>query len=496
MTASPAVVVAIDQGTSATKGVAIALDGVVRARARCDLRQSSPRPGWVEQDPRAILESVRSVLDGLDERERGTVAAVGVSTQRESALAWDTSTGEPLTALIGWQDRRTAAAASRIDTEVAARARSISGLPVDPMFSALKFGWILDEIDPDRTRSRAGRITLGTVDAWLAFHLGGQRRIERGNASRTQLLDIHSGDWSSELLELFDIPRAALPDIAASDEPAQLEGLGPLSAVLGDSHAALFGHGCRTPGAVKATYGTGSSVMGLTGAASASGGLAHTIAWDIGGTIARAFEGNILATGATLVWLADVLGDDPEELARIARDADDGGIDIVPAFAGLAAPWWDPEAVGVISGLTLSTTRAQIARAGLESIALQVEDVLSAADASVGGAGIRGIHVDGGPTGNDWLMQRQADLSGRTVIRPADGARSALGAAWLAGAARGIWDYDTPPWEERSEIFRPAGDDRASRGRRWHGAVARARLASAAEDTPETSQAMERTNQL
>ncbi|GAA4169490.1 FGGY family carbohydrate kinase [Gryllotalpicola koreensis] len=498
MTARGAVV-AIDQGTSSSKGVAVAENGTVLARARADLGQRTPRPGWVEQDPEAILDGVRQVLAEVSAQAGVAIAAVGLSTQRESAMAWDTTTGAPLSAVIGWQDRRTAEAAVRLGEDAERLVRGRSGLPLDPMFSALKFAWILDDIDPDRTQARAGRVTLGTVDAWLAFRLAGVRRIERGNASRTQLADVRSGEWSDELLELFDVPRAALPDIVASDAPgATIPADGaatlPLAGVLGDSHAALFGHGCRAPGAVKATYGTGSSVMGLSDAAIS--GVAETIAWDIRGSIAHAFEGNILATGAAVVWLAELLGLRPEELADLARDADDGAVDLVPAFAGLAAPWWDPGAVGTISGLTLGTTRAQLARAALESVALQIEDVLSAVEAA-GAARISKIHVDGGPSDNDWLMQRQAELSGRTVVRPADSARSVLGAAWLAGAARGVWDYDTAPWQESATEFGPQDDDgrRAARRRRWHDAVARARLrpgASAPSASTQTERTIER----
>ncbi|MCL2515971.1 MAG: FGGY family carbohydrate kinase [Microbacteriaceae bacterium] len=494
------VVVAIDQGTSSTKGLAVDESGTVVAQAGAALGQSNPQPGWVEQDPRRLLAGVEQVLDRLCADAGAPVAAVALSTQRESTLTWDTRTGEPLSPVIGWQDRRTAAAAARFAAADAARIRALSGLPLDPMFSALKIAWILDEVDPDRSRARRGEITVGTVDAWLARRLTGERRIERGNASRTQLLDVATGEWSPELLDAFDVPAAALPRLVASDAPAALGGagrasLGPLTAVMGDSHAALFGHGVRRPGAVKATYGTGSSIMGLSTTPAASAGLAHTIAWEADGRIARAFEGNILSTGATLVWLAELLGVSPAEIAVLAQDAaDDGGIDLVPAFAGLGAPWWDPRAVGVIAGLTLGTSRTQLARAALESIVLQIEDVLAAADAALGGAGIGTIHVDGGPSSNDWLMQRQADLSGRAVVRPARAALSALGAAWLAGSACGIWSPDTAPWAGSAEgapksAFTPllAPEARAARRARWACALERARLdAASAQHTSTT----------
>ena len=499
MTRARGLVIAVDQGTSASKAVAIGDDGVTRARARAGVASCSPRPGWVEQNPIAILDSVERVLRQVVDTTEIPVVAVGLSTQRESAMAWDTASGEPLSKLLGWQDRRTSVAAARFDVGEMDLIRRVSGLPLDPMFSALKFAWILDAIDPDRALARSGRITLGTVDAWLTFRLTGRRRIERGNASRTQLVDVRSGEWSPLLLELFDVPAAGLPDIVASDDSSAIvraggSDLGTLSGVLGDSHAALFGHGCRRPGAVKATYGSGSSVMGLAAAADPPGGVAETIAWDVNGSMANAFEGNILSSGSTIGWLADLLATDPESLAALGRASGDGGIDLVPAFAGLAAPWWDPNAVGIISGLTLGAGRSQLARAALESVVLQVEDVLRAADPIAGPAGIREFHVDGGPSADDWLMQRQADLSGRTVIRLEDSARSALGVAWLAGAARGIWDHATPPWNERVTRFVPGGDTEASRARvqRWHEAVARARIQPAGP-SPDATDRRERT---
>ena len=475
------VILAIDQGTGSTKGIALDTSGTVLASARQPIGLSSPEPGWVEQDPAEILASVREVIGRLRAAADRPVAAIGLSTQRESALAWDTATGTPLTPLIGWQDRRTTAAAARFSATDAAEVRRISGLPLDPMFSALKFAWILDRLDSGRSRARAGAITLGTVDAWLTARLAGARCIERGHASRTQLLDIGTGEWSAELLELFDIPPAALPVVVASDAygaTAVVDGLdlAPIAAVLGDSHAALFGHGCRAPGMVKATYGTGTSVIGLSTRAHAAD-IADTIAWDVGGRVSHAFEGNILATGATLVWLGGLLDVAPGELAGLAEDTPDGGLDIVPAFAGLGAPWWDTSAVGLISGLTIGTTRGQLALAAMESIALQVDDVIRAAEGA-DGSRIATIHVDGGPAGNDWLMQLQADISGRPVIRPRGGNLSALGVAWLAGATVGLWDSRTPPWGSDQAVFRPmlGEPDRRARLRRWHDAVARSRL--------------------
>lgn len=467
-------VVAVDQGTSATKALLVDGDGGVVARASRPLGQRHPRPGWVEQDAAELLESVRDAVEELRAGAPGPLAGIALSSQRESAMAWDRSTGRPLSPVLGWQDRRTADAARAL-ADRAGRVREISGLPLDPMFSALKLSWILDEIDPERTRAGAGRIALGTVDSWLLWSLAGEHRIELGNAGRTQLLDLATGDWSDELLELFRIPRAALPELRDSDAPSHLLGL-PLGAVLGDSHAALYGHGAREAGEVKVTYGTGSSVMGLTDRPVAGPGLVDTIAWRVGGRTARAFEGNILATGATLRWLADLLGVTGDELAALAESVEDScGVDLVPAFAGLGAPWWDDDAVGIASGLQLGSGRAHLARAAFDSVALQIEDVLGAAERETG-LSIRRILADGGPSRNAWLMQLQADLSGRDVHRHDGADLSALGAAALAAETLGIAER-RPPDSASHTLFSPSATaDAGARRARWSEAVARARL--------------------
>jgi glycerol kinase len=474
------VVVGIDQGTGSTKAIALDVAGNVVGTASRPVGISYPRSGWVEQDADEIVSSVVSVVASLSASVGRPIAAVGLSTQRESALAWDTATGEALTPVIGWQDRRTSPRARKLSaSDAGTMVRFITGLPVDPMFSALKFEWILNEIDQDRKRATAGQITLGTVDAWLVSQLVGERRIEVGNASRTQLLDVQSMQWREELLELFRVPVQALPPVRASDLPtapsASLFGAA-ITGVLGDSHAALFGHGIRQPGPVKVTYGTGSSVMGLRDGP-ASGGLADTIAWSVGGTVGRAFEGNILATGASLVWLGTILGISADEVAELASSHPSGGVDFVPAFAGLASPWWDQQAVGIMSGLTLATSRGELARAAVEAIALQIEDVLAAAELEHCVPTVSELHVDGGPASNDWLMQLQADISRRTVIRPSVSGMSAHGAAWLAGSSIGVWDSTRAPWSDDERTFRPAEDESgAERKSRWAQALRRSRL--------------------
>ncbi|MCU1445330.1 FGGY family carbohydrate kinase [Cryobacterium sp.] len=492
------VVVAIDQGTSSTKVVVVDAAGAVVASGTVPIGQTHPHPGWVQQDAEEIFDSV---VRGLTEATAGfgdRIAAVGLSSQRESALVWDRATGVALGPVLGWQDRRTSATAA--DLTAAGHGdlvREVTGLPIDPMFSALKLGWLLDQVDPDRSRSRAGEICAGTVDSWLLFRLTGEHRIEAGNASRTQLLNLATVDWDDRLLALFGVPRATLPTVVASSAPSTpLLGVPTLPpatrvlAVMCDSHAALYAHGVRTPGAVKVTYGTGSSVMGLSapGAdAATAGGLVRTIAWQTDAT-AYAFEGNILSTGATMVWLAGLLGSTPAALFALAEAApDDHGIDLVPAFAGLGAPWWDENAHALIIGLGLGSRPSDLARAAVESIPLQIEDVLAAVDA--GGARIDRILVDGGPAGNDWLMQLQADLSQRDVVRPDVAALSALGVAHLAGAQAGIWsDADVLALPRRTSTFRPRQDADQSRHRRqrWLAAVAGARGRPAPSGQPAT----------
>ena len=494
-----AVVVAIDQGTSATKTMAIDLAGATVESATVDLRQLHPAPGWVEQDAEEIFSSVRSTLETLTARLGDRIAAVGLSNQRESALAWDPRTGEALSPVIGWQDRRTSeAAAEMIRHDHAGWVRSASGLPLDPMFSALKFRWLLDRIDPDRGRCARGEVALGTVDSWIMFRLTGEHRIEIGNASRTQLLNIRTGVWDDRLLELFRIPVEALPRIASSDEPSQpIAGIAGLpiatrvNAVLGDSHAALFAHGVRKPGSVKVTYGTGSSVMGLAASSGedwTSTALVETIAWSRGGEIARAFEGNVLSTGATILWLARLLGCDAQEIDRLAKSVPDAaGVVLVPAFAGIGAPWWNADAKAVLVGFDLGTTPAHLARAGFDSITLQIEDVAKAAE-EITGTAVVALLADGGPSRNDWLMQLQADTGGRTVLRPENPALSGVGVAHLAGLVAGVWveeqlDQIRPPRAAFEPTLGPTGAE--ARRREWPEALGRSFGGRACDPAPE-----------
>jgi len=475
---------AIDQGTSATKAVLVDADGSIRAHGSEPVGQDHPQPGWVEQSPEAIWDSVRAaVADCLGSRAPAPIDAVGLSTQRESLVLWERATGCPLGPLLSWQDRRTAPHCARLRSAgVGQRVRALSGLPLDPMFSALKAGWLLDAYDPDRTRSRRGELCLGTVDSWLLSRFGGDHVVEVGNAARTQLLGVRERDWDPELLDLFGIPAEVLPRVVASTGPfPPVRGLAPIpdgtpvSAVMGDSHAALYAHAGWRAGHVKATYGTGSSVMGLGDPAGMeSDALCLTIAWDDGAP-AYAFEGNIRATGATLTWLAALFDTTPAELVQRAGSTSDG-LHLVPAFGGLGAPWWDEEAVGVLSGLTFGTRAPQLIRAALEAIAFQVEDVVAAMDREAGPVGT--LLADGGPTANAALMQLQADTSGRRVEVARARELSALGAAHLAGRVADVWTRSELEALDRArDVYEPAesAPSRHGRIRAWHAAVARAR---------------------
>ncbi len=482
---SRARILAIDQGTSATKCVLVDGDGQLVARAAVPLGEHHPRPGWVEQDAHAIWASVqRSVAACLADHDPGQIEVVGLSTQRESLLMWDAGTGEPISPVISWQDQRGNARCDALRSDATEHlVRTCSGLPLDPMFSAVKASWLLDAHDPDRVRAARGDIRLGTIDSWLLSRLSPDHLIEAGNASRTQLLDVHTAAWDDGLLSLFDVPRACLPQVVGSTGPfPAISGLAPLrdgtpiGAVMADSHAALFGHGAFRPGQVKATFGTGSSVMGLTGARSAPGfGLCLTIAWtnEIGAPV-HAAEGNIRAVGATLRWLAGVLDIEVPALVAIGLAAADDGVVLVPGFGGLGAPWWDRDAVGLITNLTLGTTREALARAAVDSVLHQVTDVVDAIGRSVGE--VRELFVDGGPTRNDALMQRQSDAIGRKLSRAREPELSALGAAHLAGRTAGIWSQAALEAIDRPrDRFAPNPEPGRDNGRhRWRAAVARA----------------------
>ena len=494
-------ILAIDQGTTNTKVLLMDEAGSVVARASRPLTISFPQPGWVEQDAGELWASVLlAVGDARAQAPGAGIAAVGVSNQRETVVLWDRSTGSPVGPCIVWQCRRTAPFCEQLrERGRAALIRERSGLPLDPLFSASKAGWLLDHTENGRARAARGELAVGTVDSWLLWNLtgGAVHATDASNASRTQLLDIGRAAWDDDLLGLFAIPRACLPEVrpttgifghtaAAGPVPAGV----PVGSLVGDSHAALFGHAAFSPGAVKATYGTGSSLMTLSEfPVTSNHGLATTIAWAEPGRVRYALEGNITCTGGALQWVGDFLGlaGGGEAAAALAATVpDSGGVYVVPAFAGLGAPHWDAAARGLVCGLTGASTAAHVARATLDSIAYQVADVFEAMRQDSGIA-LPALLADGGASRNDLLMQFQADILDRPVIRSASPDLSARGAAWLAGLAVGFWKSldELSGLAEETRRFEPC----MSRSRRreyllgWRDALSRTRTARASVPT-------------
>jgi glycerol kinase len=483
-------ILAIDQGTSATKCVLVDSLGQITAKASVALSERYPQPGWVEQDPEAIWISLQnSVQICLEQSPDVRIAAVGLSTQRESALIWNRENASPLTPLLSWQDRRTVELQESLSRNGGAElVLDRSGLPLDPMFSALKIRWLLDQIDPDRQSARQGELATGTIDAWLLHRMGAELGIEVGNASRTQLLNVKSAQWDPDLLALFNIPAEILPPILpsigrradAGNLHPSLAGV-PVCAVMADSHSAMFAHGVREVGSVKATMGTGSSVMGLARLGSARvQGTCLTIAWDAGSGPRLAHEGNIRSAGSTLRWAADLFGIDVETAIKEAIQAPPGDLFIVPAFSGLGAPYWDARAVGLISGLTLASNRQQILAAALDSIAQQVADVVEAINA--GGDTVQELLLDGGPSRNATLRRSIASYIDRPVVHCMDPELSALGVAHLAGLSCGLWDEKFLQTVQRAQMTTPVPQQDARavievRGH-WADAVSRSRLHS------------------
>ncbi len=445
-------VLAIDQGTTGTTCLVIDEQGQAVARAYSEFTQHFPRAGWVEHDAEEIwavtLRTAREAIEAA-----GTVPeAIGITNQRETVVVWDRATGEPVHRAIVWQDRRTTARCRELKEEgLESWVRSRTGLVLDPYFSGTKLEWLLREVPGVRERAEAGELAAGTIDSWLIWKLTGGRvhATDPTNASRTLLYNIDRLDWDDELLALFGVPRALLPEVRPSSgdfgvTDASLFGRAiPVLGVAGDQQAALFGQGCWAPGLAKNTYGTGAFLLLNTGERriESSRGLLTTVACDARGGAAYALEGSIFIAGAAVQWLRDALGiivhaPESEALARELESND--GVYFVPAFVGLGAPHWDPDARGTIVGLTRGTGRAHLARAALEAMAYATRDVLEAMEADSGVEAVE-LAVDGGAALNDWLMQFQADVIGRPVRRPAMVETTALGAAGLAGLAAGIW---------------------------------------------------------
>ena len=482
-------ILAIDQGTTNTKAVLVNRAGEVTTTASRGQSVSSPQPAWVEQDPMVIWRNVQTVIDECLHDDPG-IAAIGVSNQRESVILWERETGQPLGPCVVWQCQRGAALCRKLrKAGMEPLVQKRTGLTLDSMFSASKMRWLLDHAQDGHARAVAGELCVGTVDSWILYKLTGGRVFgcDMTNASRTQLFNLHTLRWDPELLAIFGIPAVALPVVKPSSSVygesvamgRLLAGV-PIASMIGDSHAALFGHAGFQPGAIKATYGTGSSLMTPTVTPIASqSGLATTVAWAQESGPTYALEGNIYVTGAAVEWLGQLLGlaDGVNEIELMAADvADSGGAYFVPAFVGLGAPHWSDSARGLMTGLTRGTTSAHLARATLESIAYQIRDVFDVMQAEAG-TELQMLLADGGPSRNDLLMQFQADIIGCPVVRSASPVVSALGAAYLAGLAIGVWGSEDeiaslPRGQERFEP-RMARIEREHLYGGWRDAVAR-----------------------
>jgi glycerol kinase len=488
-------ILALDQGTTSSRAILFDHDGAIVASAQQEFPQAFPRAGWVEHDPDDIWTSQLDVIRDVLGRARvgpREIAAVGIANQRETTIVWDRATGRPIHNAIVWQDRRTApwCDALRADGHEP-MIQSHTGLLIDAYFSGSKLRWILDHVPDARARAEQGLLAFGTVDSWLTWKLtGGKSHVtDASNASRTMLFDIHTGEWDEGLLNLFQIPASVLPSVRSSSEVAaeitsvaELEHV-PIAALAGDQQAALFGQMCLAPGMTKSTYGTGCFLLQNTGAKAlrSSHRLLTTVAWKIGNRVTYASEGSIFVGGAVVQWLRDALGLSGSAAgieALAASVPDNGGVYLVPAFAGLGAPHWDPYARGAILGLTRGTTAAHVARAALESIAYQVADLIEVMQADTG---IRPheLRVDGGASTNSMLMQFQADLLGIPVVCPRVTETTALGAAYLAGLAVEFWqnlEEVSSQWRiiQRFDPSMPSGRAHALR-ERWDAALERAK---------------------
>ncbi len=487
-------VIAIDQGTTGSTVLVLDEQLQLRGRGYKEYRQIYPQPGWVEHDPEDIWTSVtlalQAAIANIDPR---SVAAIGITNQRETSVLWDRATGTPVHNAIVWQDRRTADRCAELKaTGKEARVKELTGLTIDPYFSGTKIRWMLDHVDGLAARALAGGIAFGTIDCFLLSRLtaGAVHATDVTNASRTLLFDIHQLAWSDELLEVIGVPRAILPEVVASSgivgTTKGVAGLPdgiPIAGLAGDQQSALFGQACFSPGDAKCTYGTGAFILMNTGdkPVVSKSGLLTTVAWKLGtGELRYALEGSAFIAGAAVQWLRDGLNffTSATEIEALASNVpDSGGVIVVPAFAGLGAPHWRPEARASITGLTRGTTRAHIARATLEGIALQNVDILRAMERDAGRP-LTVLKVDGGASANDLLMQFQSDVLGVEISRPEVVETTALGAAFLAGLGTGVWkdqDQVRTTWREQRR-FTPTTDRAkvAEHLARWDAAVAKA----------------------
>lgn len=480
------VILAIDQGTTNTKALLVAADRtIVQSRSRA-MQVHYPQPGWAEQSPSEIWETVAALIAELVAAAPDVrIAGLAISNQRETIVLWDARTGRPIAPAAIWQCARSATRcaelrAAGLESDIVAR----SGLGIDPLFPAAKIGLLLDAIPGARTRAERGEVRCGTIDSWLLWNLtgGAVHATDHSNASRTQLFNLETLDWDAELARIFEVPLAMLPRILPSDGGFGHVARGvtalrddvPIQVLLGDSHAALFAHGLSQPGRVKATIGTGSSLMAATaGRVDSSHGLSSTIAWSrVDGGVQHALEGNISVSGHAAAFATTLLGlPDETALTALAMQVpDSGGVTFIPALAGLGAPHWQAGARGTIAGMTLATRPAHVARATIEAIALQIGDVLDAIAADLDQS-VAALSIDGGAARNDLLAQMLADVTGRTILRPTIAEASAIGVAMLAASALGIDMRLGDPTPARFEPIMP-GHDLSRIKRNWHHAVA------------------------
>jgi glycerol kinase len=488
-------ILSLDQGTTSSRAILFNREGAIVAVAQHEFEQFYPKPGWVEHDPTEIWTSQLSCaveVLGKADAEPKDVAAIGITNQRETVIVWDRKTGKAIHPAIVWQDRRTAAECERLKASGAEEMVSAkTGLVLDPYFSATKVSWILENVAGARARAEHGELAMGTVDAWLVWHLtNGKRHVtDVTNASRTLLYNIVKGEWDAELLKLFGVPASMLPEVVWSSEwvgeattALALGGLA-IAGIAGDQQAALFGQLCWQAGEAKNTYGTGCFLLQHVGTefVRSKNRLITTVAASASKRLEYAFEGSIFIGGAVVQWLRDNLNlistsGDVEALAATVETTD--GVVFVPAFVGLGAPHWDPHAAGLLIGLRRGTQPGHIARAALESIAFQVGDALKAIEGETGRP-LAALRVDGGAAVNDLLMQFQADVLDVTVVRPQVTETTALGAAWLAGLATDFWNgpEDLRAQRQKDVRFEPRMDkaEAASRVRRWSKAVERSK---------------------
>jgi glycerol kinase len=448
-------ILALDQGTTSSRAILFDRQGHIVSSAQQEFPQMYPLPGHVEHDPEAIwssqLATAKSAIEKANASPRD-IAAIGVTNQRETTILWNRNTGKPIANAVVWQSRITADRCTKLKSDgLEDLVRKKTGLVIDPYFSGTKIAHLLETVSGARREADRGELAFGTVDAFLLWRLTGGRLhvTDASNASRTMLFNLHTGDWDDELLKILDVPRSVLPEVRSSSEiygttNAAIFGTEiPIAGIAGDQQAATFGQACFDVGAAKNTYGTGCFVMMNTGTTPVVSrhGLLTTVAWRMGKQLTYALEGSVFIAGAAVQWLRDGLGlvaSASETEAFAASVADNGGVYFVPAFVGLGAPYWDPGARGLLIGLTRGTTKAHLARAALEAMAYQTRDVLDAMQSDAGTA-VPSLQVDGGATGNNWLMQFQADLLNIPVQRPVVQETTALGAAYLAGLAVGFW---------------------------------------------------------